>query len=81
MEFGLLPVYDEDAPISEYLDNGYLQVSLKGGFANAFIEISRETAKQIETTQKRQARITEKAIAINTAKKLERDAADGSPTE
>ena len=81
MEFVLLPVYDEDAPISEYLDNGYLQVSLKGGFANAFIEISRETAKQIETAQKRQARITEKAIAINTAKKLERDAADGSPTE
>lgn len=71
MEFSLLPVYDEAAPISEYLDNGYLQVFLKGDFAKAFIEINRKKAKQIETSQKRQARITEKAVAINTAKKLE----------
>ena len=71
MEFSLLPVYDETTTISEYLENGYLKVELKGAFAETFIAISKDTAKQMEAAQKRQARITEKAIAINTAKKLE----------
>lgn len=71
MEFGLLPVYDDATTISEFLENGYLKVELKGAFAETFIAISKGTAKQIEAAQKRQARITEKAIAINTAKKLE----------
>lgn len=71
MEFALLPVCDEDASIKDYLDNGYLKVSLTGEFARTFIEISQDTAKQIEQAQKRQARITEKAVAIKTAKALE----------
>lgn len=71
MEFSLLPVYDEAASVKDYLDNGYLKVGLTGEFAETFIEISEETAKQIETAQKRQARITEKAVAIKTAKALE----------
>lgn len=71
MEFSLLPVYDESATVSEYLENGYLKVELKGAFAETFIAISQSTAKQIDTAQKRQARIAEKAAAIRTAKKLE----------
>lgn len=71
MEFSLLPVYDDTASIADYLDNGYLQVSLKGAFAQTFIEISKDTAKQIETSQKRTARITEKALALNMAKKID----------
>lgn len=70
-EFSLLPVYDEYAPIASFLDNGYLKVGLTGSFAETFIAISKGTAKQIEAAQKRQARITEKAVAINTAKNLE----------
>ena len=70
-EFSLLPVCDDTAPIADYLDNGYLKVGLTGSFVETFIAISKDTAKQIETAQKRQARITEKAVAINTAKKLE----------
>jgi hypothetical protein len=70
-EFSLLPVCDDIAPIADYLDNGYLRVGLTGSFAETFIAISKDTAKQIETAQKRQARITERAVAINTAKKLE----------
>lgn len=70
-EFSLLPVYDEAASITEYLDNGYLKVGLAGAFAETFIAISKETAKQIETARKRQERITTQAIAINTAKKME----------
>lgn len=71
MEFSLLPVYDEEAPIAEYLDNGYLKVELKGAFASSFIAISKDTEKQIAEAQKRQDRIQEKAIAQATAKKLE----------
>lgn len=80
MEFGLLPVYDEAAPITEYLDNGYLQVSLKGAFAGSFIEISKDAAKQIESARKKASRISERAIAANIAKKMEQDnqGADGS---
>ena len=70
-DFSLLPVYDEKAQIADYLNNGYLKVELKGAFAEKFIAISKDTTKQIETAQKRQARITERAVAINTAKKLE----------
>lgn len=71
MEFGLFPVCDDSAKITEYLDNGYLEVRLTGAFAKDFIEISRKTAKRIELSEKRRDRIAEKALAINTAKKLE----------
>ena len=70
-EFSLLPVYDEAASIKDYLDNGYLRVGLTGAFAKTYIAISKDTAKQIEQAEKRQARITEKAVAINTAKAIE----------
>lgn len=70
-EFSLLPVCDDTAPIADYLDNGYLRIGLTGSFAETFIAISKDTAKQIEAAQKRQARITEKAVAIKTAKALE----------
>ena len=71
MEFQLLPCYDETANIKDYLDNGYLKVTLVGDFAKTFIQISQDTAKQIEQAEKRQERITEKAVAIKTAKALE----------
>lgn len=71
MEFTLLPVCDEEAPIAEYLDNGYLKVELKGAFATNFIAISKETEKQIAEAKKRQQKIQEKAIATAIAKKLE----------
>ncbi len=76
MEFSLLPVCDDTAPIADYLDNSYLKIGLSGAFAETFITISKDTEKQIETAQKRQARITERAIAINTAKKLEAEEKD-----
>ena len=70
-EFSLRPVYDEAASVKDFLDNGYLKVTLTGAFAETYIAISKDTAKQIEAAQKRQARITEKAVAIKTAKALE----------
>jgi hypothetical protein len=65
--FKLLPDYDEGATIGEYLDNGYLKVSLEGEFAKMFIQISLYTKKQIKQAEQRKARIAEKAIAIKTA--------------
>ena len=70
-DFQLLPVYDEAASISTFLDKGYLKVTLLGDFAKSFIDMSQETARQIEQAQKRQERITEKAVAIKTAKAME----------
>ena len=69
-DFSLLPVCDDDAPIAEYLDNGYLKVGLTGDFAKTFIQISQDTSKQIEKAEKMKARITERAIAIKTAQAL-----------
>jgi len=73
MNFSLLPVYDDTAPIAAFLDKGYLKVELKGEFSKTFIEISKDTAKQINTAQKRQDVITDSAIAANLAKKIETD--------
>ena len=79
VEFSLLPVYDDTAPIADFLDSGYLKVELKGDFAKTFIAISKDTAKQIDTANKRQAQITDRAIALNLAKKLE--AGEASKTD
>lgn len=72
-EFALLPVYDENSSISEYLCNGYLKVSLKGAFAEKFISQSLKTEKRIQQAEQRRARITEKAIATNMAKSMKKD--------
>lgn len=74
MEFSLLPVYDDYAPITEFLDNGYLKVTLSGEFAKTFIAISKDTEKQIAEARKKQERIQEKAII----KKLEKAEANGA---
>lgn len=70
-EFSVTPMYDENASISEFLDKGYLRVELRGSFAQSFIQLSQNQAKQIEQAEKRKARIAEKAMAINTAKAME----------
>ena len=60
-EFQIEPVYDENAPISDFLDRGYLKVILKGDFAQGFIDISTTAEKQIDQAAKKQARIAEAA--------------------
>ena len=69
MEFSLLPVYDEEAPIAEYLDNGYLEVSLTGAFAEPFISQSQTQQKKIQQAEQKKERMEEKAIAMKMAKK------------
>lgn len=78
-EFSLLPVYDIETNINDFLDRGYLQVTLTGEFAKTFIAISRKTTKRIEAAQKRKDSITEKAIAIKQASK--KDTEGDAPTD
>ena len=70
MDFGLLPIADDSAPIAEYLDNGYLKVSLTGSFATRFIELSKDTAQRIARAEKRKEKIIEKAMIQATAKNI-----------
>ena len=70
-DFTMELVYGEYNSIEEYLVNGYLKVMFKGAFAQSFIELSKNTAKQIEASRKKSERIQEKAIATNLAKSME----------
>lgn len=56
----LVPVCNENDTIKEYLDNGYLKVSLSGAFISHFIEISKKKSYQIEQVQKRKKKSKEK---------------------
>lgn len=67
-EFSLGLVSDKKAGISEYLDNGYLEVSLTGAFAEPFISKSQERQKKIQQAEQKKARIKEKATAMKIAK-------------
>lgn len=70
-ELTITPVFDVRGNIREYLDNGYLRISLKGMYAEPFIEGSTKQQKAIEKCQKRQEAIVDKAIAAKIAKKAE----------
>lgn len=71
MNFDLLPVYDETAPIKQFLDNGYLRITFKEEFARPFIEQSKQKDKKITDEEKRAQAITDRAKAIAMAKKIE----------
>lgn len=75
IEFTITPIYNMGDPIANYLSNGYLKIELKGKYAIDFIKLSKETAKQIQTAEKRRETITQKALAANLAKKLESEEA------
>lgn len=71
MNFALLPVYDDTAPIKQFLDNGYLKITLKEEFAQSFIEQSKQKEKKITDAEKRAQAITDRAKSIAMAKKIE----------
>lgn len=75
LEFTITPIYDMKAPIANFLSNGYLKIELKGKYARDFIALSKETAKQIQTAEKRRETITQKAIAANLAEKMKSEEA------
>ena len=71
LQFTLTPIYDENASIADFLDNGYLKVGMDGIFAETFIELNNTKVKGITAAQKRTERIIEDAVAKKLAKKME----------
>ena len=67
-ELSFTLVYNEKAGILDYIENGYLQISLAGKFAGFFIDQSNIREYKTDREEKKQARIEEKAKAINIAK-------------
>lgn len=59
-ELSIEYVVDNNLPITAYLNKGYIKVTLKGSYANNFIQLSRNKTKQLNTVQKRRETITEK---------------------
>lgn len=70
-ELTIVSVYDDRANIRDYLENGYLRIELRGGYAEPFIEQSENWRKQIEQNTKRQQAIEDKAKAGAIQKKYE----------
>lgn len=64
-------VYDEKSSISEYIDNGYLKVSLNGTFAEFFVNQNNKKSAMIDREEQKKNRIEEKAKAINIAQSFE----------
>ena len=71
-EFLLELVYEEQAGIEEYLDNGYLKISLAGAYAEPFISQSQTQQKKIQKAEQKKERIEEKAIAMKMAKEAKK---------
>lgn len=61
-DFHLEIVCDDNASITEFLDNGYLRVTLAGDYAESFIALHQKRTAQIEKAQKRKDKATEKAM-------------------
>lgn len=67
----IIPVYDSNAGIKEYLDSGYLRIELKENFLHPFIEQGEHRERMIAANRKRQQAIVDKAKAAALQKKLE----------
>lgn len=75
-DFTITPYYDEEGNIIDYLEKGYLQIELKGKFIDMFKHIAEITEKRIKARARRQKALTDKAIAINLAKKMQDEETD-----
>lgn len=61
LDFTLKAVYDPKAPVSSFLDNGYLKVTLKNEIAENFGAISRKRNALIEEATEKKAKKEKKA--------------------
>ena len=51
-ELTILPVYNEEDSITDYLENGYLRIGLTGDFAKKFTEINQIKTEKIKAIKK-----------------------------
>lgn len=70
-DFTITPHFNEGSSIKEYLDNGYIEIGLKGEYAQTFIDLADHRSQQIEKAAKRKAAIEDKARAGALQKKIE----------
>ncbi len=75
LDFQLLPVYDDNLPIGDWLDSGYIKVTLKGSFSEPFIELEDTRTKKVETAVKRREAIVDEARTRNMAEALKAEEA------
>ena len=66
--FQLELVVDDNAPIGEYLDHGYLKVYLREEFAQKFVELNTKIERKIEAKERRKEKIIIAASALKAAK-------------
>ena len=60
-EFTITPIYDLNASIVHYLDDGYLKIELCGKYARNFVQLSIDSTQKIQKAKKRKEAIIEKA--------------------
>lgn len=70
-DFTITPHFNEGGSVKEYLDNGYIEIGLKGEYAQTFIDLATRRSQQIEKAAKRKAAIEDKARAGALQKKIE----------
>lgn len=75
MEFSLLPVYDDNAKITEYLDKGYLKVFMRGRFIDGFQKLHDKSEKEKQKAQQRKEKIEDAARTKALTKKIEKESA------
>lgn len=69
----LQPQEIDEAPIKEYLDNGYLKISLSGLFAESFIHGNEKRIAKIEKATKRKEKLIDRAKVKTMADKMKEE--------
>lgn len=72
-KFTLTLVYNENANIADFLNNGFLKVEMGDIFAQTFVELNDTKVKAITAAQKRKEKIIDTAKAKKLAKKMEQE--------
>lgn len=70
--------YNDEWPISQFLSQGYLQVSLSGIFAQPFIEIQDDRIKELEKVKRKKEKTLEKVLSGKNNKLIKSDFFDQS---
>lgn len=77
-DFTITPFYDMSAPITSFLEKGYLHITFKGRYLEYFAKLSKEASKKITTATNRSENAKERALEKYYLNKLEESAADHS---
>ncbi len=66
-DFTITPRKCDNVPIQDYINNGYLEIGLKGKYS-FFVELAQNTARKIEAGRKRRQKIKDEAIVRKLSK-------------